>query len=80
MNENKDTIIEIFSGTLWESEMIRSLLQDSGINSFLKNEVLNSYAYEPTTSGEVKVMISNSDREVAKEIVSTYRTNMKINP
>jgi hypothetical protein len=47
MDRNKDIIIEIFSGTLWEAEMVKSLLQDAEIDSFLKNSNLNTYIYEP---------------------------------
>jgi hypothetical protein len=78
MNKNEDLIIEIFSGTPWESEMISGLLLNSGIKSFLKNNVLNSYAIEPTFPGGVKVMILESDFERAKEIVDEYYRNMKI--
>ncbi len=66
------SIIEIYSGALWESEMVKSLLQAANINSFLKNNVLNSYAYEPIISEGVKVMISNSDIERATEIVDSF--------
>jgi hypothetical protein len=79
MDKNKVSIIEIFSGTLWESEMIKSLLQNAEIESFLKNSVLNSYWYDPISSDGVKVMISSSDSERAKEIVDEYYKNMKTN-
>ena len=78
MDKNIDSIIEIFSGTPWESEMVKSLLQDSEIKSFLKNNTINSYAIEPTFPGGVKVMILNSDYERAKKIVDEYYRNMKI--
>lgn len=77
MGNDKDKIIEIYSGTLWESEMITSLLKEFEIESFLKNSVLNSYAYNPTFSQETKVMISGSDYERAKEIVDDYCKNRK---
>lgn len=69
---HEDPIIEIFSGTLWEAEMIKSLLENEGIESFVKNSVLNTYAYEPAFSAEVKVMILQSDSEKAKAIVEAY--------
>lgn len=57
MDNIKDKIIEVFSGTLWESEMVKSLLQDSEIESFLQNTNLNTYIYEPIQAAGVKVMI-----------------------
>jgi hypothetical protein len=76
MDKNKNTMIEIFSGTLWESEMVKSLLQDAEIESFLKNTVLNSYAFDPIKAEGVKVMISNDDYEKAKIILDDYYRNM----
>jgi hypothetical protein len=73
--EDQDKITEIFSGTLWESEMVTSLLKEEGIESFLKNSVLNTYAYNPVFSQEVKVMISESDFKTAKRIVDEYCAN-----
>jgi hypothetical protein len=77
MKDDKDEIIEVFSGTLWESEMVTSLLKDSEIQSFLKNSILDSYAYNPVYSNEAKVMIFASDIEKAKKIVDGYCRNSK---
>jgi hypothetical protein len=76
MDINKDKIVEIFSGTLWEAEMVKSLLKDSEIESFLKNSNLNTYIYEPIQAAGVKVMILSSDYERAKEITDNYFKNM----
>jgi hypothetical protein len=75
MENKEDKIVEVFSGTLWEAEMITSLLKEEGIDSFLKNSVLNTYAYDTIFSQEVKVMISESDCERAKRIVDEYCVN-----
>ncbi len=69
---NEDEVIDLFSGTLWECEMITSLLEEEGIESFLKNSVLSTYAYNPAFSQEVKVMILISDAEKARKIVEEY--------
>ena len=75
----EDSIVEVFSGNLWEAEMIKSLLKDSEIDSFLKNVVLNAYAFEPTHAGAVQVMILSSDLDRAREIVEDYWKKMKTN-
>ena len=69
----EDPVVEIFSGTQWEADMVRSLLKDAEIESFLKNSVLNTYAFEPAFSSEVKVMILESDSKIASEIVNAYQ-------
>lgn len=76
MDNIKDKIIEVFSGTLWESEMVKSLLQDSEIESFLQNTNLNTYIYEPIQAAGVKVTILISYYEKAREIVDNYFRNM----
>jgi len=77
MQTNNDPIVEIFSGTLWESEMVTTLLRDVEIESFQKNALLNSNLYDPIYSVGVKVMILSSDFEKAKEIIDDYYRNMK---
>jgi len=80
MHDDKDEIIEIYSGTLWESGMIASLLKDAEINSFIKNSILDSYAYDPIYATAVKVMIVASDYKRAKEVVDIYCNNLKDTP
>ena len=77
--ENEDKIIEIFSGTIWESEMVKSLLQNAEIESFLKNTNLNTYIYEPIQASGAKVMILSGDYEKAKEVIDEYYRNMNSN-
>jgi hypothetical protein len=77
METFKDEITEIFSGTLWEAELVKSLLLSAEINSFLKNAVMNNYAFEPGLANGVKVMILRSEFERAKSIVDDFYRNMK---
>lgn len=79
MEKDNDSIVEVFSGTSWEAELIKSLFEYEEIRCFLKNSVLNTYAYEPITSDGVKVMIFNSDYERASKIVATYFKNKNVN-
>lgn len=72
-----DSIIEIFSGTLWEAELIKGLLMNVEIESFLTNSYLNSYFYDPIYSTGVKVMIEAKNHETAKMIVDEYYFNLK---
>jgi hypothetical protein len=77
MDNNQDPVIEIFSGTPWEAELMKTLLQNAEIESFIKNNVISSYAIEPTFPGGVKVMILSSDYEKAKEILDEFYRNMR---
>lgn len=65
-------IVEVFSGTTWEAELVKSLLESAGIRSFLRNNVLASYLYDPIGAEGVKVMILDTDYLEAREIVKGY--------
>jgi hypothetical protein len=75
-NRDKDYTVEVFSGTMWESELVKSLLENNGIDSFLANTSLSTYIYEPIYSSGAKVMILEADLEAAKEIVGKYFENL----
>ena len=77
MDADNDKAVVIFSGTLWEAEMVRTLLQDAGIGSFLQNSTRNSYDISPIIAGDVKVLILNSDIDDALSIMEDYYMNMR---
>ncbi len=79
MDIKSGNIIEIFSGTLWEAEMVKNLLQEANVESFLNNSLHNSYAYNPIIASGVKVMIFESEAEKARKIVDNYCKNLKGN-
>jgi hypothetical protein len=65
-------IVEIFEGDSFQAQMVKNLLENEGIESFLKNEII---ARSPVFRGGsgVKVMISQLDYENAKLIVEKYK-------
>jgi len=64
-------LIEIFDGNLFQAQMVKNLLENEGIESFLKDEII---ARSPIYRGEggVRVMISESDYDKARLIVNEY--------
>ena len=75
--ESGDNTVEIFSGTLWEAELVKSLLTDFEIDCFLKHNVITSYALEPIQAESVKMMILNKEKERAKAVVNDFYKNSK---
>lgn len=69
-------ITEIFEGDSFQSQMVKNLLENEGIESFLKNEII---ARSPVFRGGsgVKVMISELDYEKAKSIVEEYKKSQR---
>lgn len=74
-----DKTIEAFSGSIWEAELVKSLLENYEINSFLKHNVITSFALEPIQADNVKVMILEKDKNLAEEVVSDFYRNMTPN-
>lgn len=79
MKNNKEIeSIEIFSGITWQAQMVKNLLENSGIEAFLQDEIIGSLNFPWASSGGkglVKVMVSSSDYENAKLIVDEYEKN-----
>ena len=64
-------LIEIFSGNPFQAHMVKNLLENEGIESFLKDEIIaRSSVYRP--GGGVRVMICESDYDKAKMVVNEY--------
>jgi hypothetical protein len=83
MKPNNEIVpVEIFAGTIWQSEMVKNLLENEGIETFLKDEntgTLAPWYTAPGGAGSVKVVVSSSDFDKAKLIVSEYENNIKTN-
>ncbi|MBI5539211.1 MAG: DUF2007 domain-containing protein [Bacteroidia bacterium] len=82
MNNKKEGPIEVFAGTIMEAEMVKSLLENAEIETFLLNENTGTIAPWYTAaggSGAVKVVVSVIDYENAKIIVDDYEKNINRN-
>jgi hypothetical protein len=78
-NENK--AITIFKGDPIEVGIVKSLLENYEIEAFLIDEImgnLNPWLISPGGTGSIKVLVSNTDYEKAKQIVDEYVENNKI--
>ena len=76
----KNEPVEVFAGTTWQAGMVKSLLENEGIVSFLKDEIigtLNPWWTAPGGAGAVKVFVSEPDYDAARLIVEEYRKNLK---
>ena len=80
--DNEITPVEVFSGTLWEAGLVKSLLENAEIEAFLRDENTGTLAPGYTAAGgagSVKVIVSNLDFEKATEIVAEYEKNIREN-
>ena len=68
-------IIEVFAGSSIEAEIVKSILQDSDIEAFLKDENMGTIApwhVSAGGAGAVKIIINSDDYEKAKLIIEKY--------
>jgi hypothetical protein len=81
MNTNKkNEPVEVFSGSAWQADMVKSLLNDAEIDVYLKDEILGTIApwwASPGGAGAVKVYVSHINYDKAKQIVEEYERNLK---
>ena len=71
--------VEVYSGSIWEAELVKSLLEDAEIETFLKDENIGTLApwySAPGGAGSVRVVVSFHDYENARRIVEEYEKNI----
>ena len=74
--------VEIFSGTAWEAALVKSLLDNAEIESFLKDEIRGTMApwhISPGGTDSVKIVVAGNDVEKAKQVVNEFWANQKRN-
>lgn len=69
---NKDKIIDIYRGDLWECQLLESILLDAGIDCFLRNNVRTPYGPIASLATAVIVMINESDRDRAISLMKEH--------
>lgn len=73
-------LVELYDGTLFECQMIRNLLENEGIESSLKDEIIGTVGggggvFRPGFG--VKVIVSDENFEKAKTIVNDFEKARK---
>jgi len=72
---DNDTPIVVFRGTAWQAEQLRGLLDQAGIESYLRDEVMgriDAPALAAGAIGAVKVVVAQEDQARAKEVLRVY--------
>jgi hypothetical protein len=75
MNANdKIPLVEVFTGTPWEAELVKGYLESAGIQAALKNDNMVNFTPSMSVSfgsGGMKVIVSADDYDVASQLVET---------
>lgn len=70
-----DEPVVVFSGTAWQAEELRGILENAGIESFLRDEVMgriDAPALAAGAIGAVKLVVSAADVARAEEVVRDF--------
>lgn len=73
--ENEISPVEVFDGTQWQAMLVKSLLDNAEIESFVKDSrmgVLAPWNVDAGGAGPVKIFVSNLDAEKAREVIAQY--------
>lgn len=76
MKENDTSLVEVFSGSPWEAELIKGLLESNGIQSSLKDGIMGVIA--PYLSNEVAVQVNENDYVTATEIINNREESKEV--
>ena len=70
--ESQHKLVKVFSGSLWQAQIIQGLLEANHIVSILENDTLSAVTSPyATLGGEVWVLVHMRDQETAVELIST---------
>lgn len=69
--EDKSKLIEVFKGSLWEAQLVKSLLGNNDIESTLKDGMVVNVVL-PDTAIDVAVLVNEANYETAMEVVRAY--------
>jgi len=76
MDSNQEiSAVEVFDGNQWEASLVKSLLDNAEVRSFLKDErmgVLAPWNVAGGGAGSVKIFVSSLDYEKAREVIDQY--------
>ncbi|KAB2822958.1 MAG: DUF2007 domain-containing protein [Paludibacter sp.] len=68
-------LIEVYNGNLFECQMLQHLLENEGIESFLKDEIIGTRSAVWSPGSGVRLMISDEVVEQARKIVEEFESN-----
>ena len=69
--EDKSKLIEVFKGSLWEAQLVKSLLVNNDIEATLKDVMVVNVVL-PDTAIDVAVLVNEANYETAMEVVRAY--------
>jgi hypothetical protein len=77
IKEDKDLApYEVFEGSAWESGLLKSILEDNDIETYVTQDYQLPWNNIPLKGAAAKVFVALKDLEQAKAIVEEFYSNM----
>jgi hypothetical protein len=70
-------LVELYDGSLFDCQMIKNLLENEGIESNLKDEIVGTSSGVWVPGGGVKIIVSDENYIKAKLIVNEFEKSCK---
>ncbi len=70
-------LIQLYDGTLFECQMIKNILENLGIESSLKDEIIGGRSPVWSPGSGVRLVVSDLDDDKAKKIVTEFENTRK---
>ncbi len=73
--------VKIFDGDLWQTGILKSLLDNAEIESFVKDEYMGTLKPWVTAgggAGAIKIFVAQADVERALQVVAEYEKNIQL--
>jgi len=76
-DDNNLSPYEVYEGTAWESGLLKSILEDNDIETFMTQDCQLPWNTIPVKGAAAKVFVALKDMEKAKAIVVEFDSNMQ---
>jgi len=63
-------LVEVFTGSQWEADVVKGLLEANDIPSMIKDETLTFVSPYSEYVGKVKVLVDEADSEAARKLIN----------
>lgn len=76
MKEKENVPVEVFTGTTWEANLVKSILEDQGIITFVQNEAMSVIQPFNTLQGgfgSTTLLVPETSRTAAEAIIEEIK-------
>lgn len=74
MGTDKNGLVAVFQGTLWEAELVKGLLNSAGVDAIIDDKSLSAVTSPYLTAGgEVAVLVNKEEEVYARKVVADRR-------